>query len=205
MAINFTTLTASKATAGSIANWVNRSDLPTENILLEAEALIYETLRVREMQTRDNAFTFASGSQTEALPSGFLDPISFRPYEWGYPLPFVHEDTLDEVRDSSGVLQSGTPSRWSIVGTDAYVDVLPSADLGGVLLYYKTPAALSVSNETNWLTVRYPSLIRAACMAKAYEHMKDNKANEQLQLAASLIAAASTSNEMWRRNQHMPA
>ena len=47
MAITWTVLTGSKDTEGSIANWVNRSDLPTTNILLEAEAWIYQHLRIR--------------------------------------------------------------------------------------------------------------------------------------------------------------
>lgn len=200
MAITHTVLTGTKSTAGSIANWLNRTDLPVTNILLEAEALIYETLRVREMQARE-VLTFAISTQTASLPSGFLDPISFRPYEWGSKMPFVHEDMLDEYRDATGTLSSGTPSRWSVVGTTAYVDVLPSAEFSGMLLYYKTPDALSASNETNFLTTRYPSLLRYACMTKAYEHMKAQEAAGYLQLTMQAIASASASNEMWRRDQ----
>lgn len=204
MSITYTVLTGTKTTSGSLSNWVNRSDLPVENILLEAEALIYETLRVREMTARE-ALTFSASTQTASLPSGFLDPISYRPYEWGEPLPFVFEDALDEVRDSSGTLQTGSPSRWAIIGDTAYVDVLPSAAFTGLLLYYKTPTALSGSNETNFLTSRYPSLLRYACMTKAYEHQKDAKAAEYLALTMQAIAAANATNEMWRRAQHIPS
>lgn len=204
MSITFTVLTGTKTTAGSLANWVNRSDLPTSIILAEAEAMIYETLRVREMTARE-VLTFPAATQTVALPTGFLDPISYRPYEWGAPLPFVFEDALDEARDATGTLQTGSPSKWAIVGETAYVDVLPSAAFSGILLYYKTPTALSGSNETNFLTVRYPSLLRYACMAKAYEHMKAADAANYLALAMQSIAAANASNEMWRRDQYIPS
>lgn len=201
----YTTLTGAKTVSGSIANWVNRSDLPTSEILTEAEALIYETLRVREMLAR-SVLTFAADTQTASLPTGFLDPIGFQPYAWGSDLPFVHENTLGESRDEDGVLQSGTPSRWSIVGETAYVDVLPTETFAGILLYYKSPTALSGSNETNFLTNRYPSLLRYACMAKAFEHMKDTEnATGYLGLMQQAIERANASNEMWRRNQYIPA
>lgn len=205
MAYNYTTLTGAKTVSGSIANWVNRSDLPTENILIEAEALIYERLRVREM-TLTEPLSFTAGVQTVSLPSGFLDPLSFTPYTWAYPLPFVHETALDEYRDAAGVLMTGTPGRWTIIGETAYVDVLPIETFAGRVLYYKRPSALSVSNETNFLTTRYPTLLRTACLARSYEHMKDmqNAAN-YMQMAEAKIAEANATNEMWRRNQYMPA
>jgi hypothetical protein len=179
--------------------------LPTANIQLEAEALIYERLRVREMMAREAPFTFDASTQTEALPTGFLDPISYRPYEWSEGLPFVHEDALGEYRNSSGTLESGTPSRWAIIGETAYVNVLPSEAFSGVLLYYKTPTALSASNETNFLTSRYPSLLRYACMAKAYEYGKDDRAANYLALTMAAIESANSSNEMWRRGQFVPS
>ena len=141
MAINWTTLTAAKTTEGSIKNWVNRSDIPVTNILLEAEAWIYQTLRVREMVV-DEAFTFDASSSSEALPSGFLDPIQFVPYGWAAPLEFWHEANFRPNRSSAGVLESAaTPSKWTIIGETAHIDVLLSASFSGRLMYYDTPTA----------------------------------------------------------------
>lgn len=201
---NYTTLVAGKSTAGSIANYVNRGDIPGTEILTEAEALIYETLRVREMTSRD-VVTFSSGTQSASLPSGFLDPLGFQPYTWGADLMFVHENALNEMRDEDGVVSSGTPSRWTIIGETAYVDVLPDAAFSGILLFYKTPTALGPSNLTNFLTSRYPTLLRYACMAKAYEHMKDERAAAYLAQTEAEIVKANMSNEMWRRNQFVPS
>ena len=204
MAINHTTLTGTKSTTGSIANWVNRSDLPTDNILLEAEAWIYEELRVREMITRASAFTFALGDDTEELPSSFLDPIKFTPYTWGAPLLYVDEASFQAPTDENGALYSGIPSCWTIEGEIAYVNCLPSEAFAGVLVYYKQPDPLSVSNETNFITTRYPSLLRYACMMKAYEHMKDmTAAASYLQLSEKARQKASASNELSRRGQNV--
>lgn len=204
MTINWTTLTAAKTTSGSIANFVNRSDLPTDFILAETEAWIYQRLRVREMQAR-GTLTFTTSAQTVALPSDFLDPINFVPYGWGDPLPFVHENRLEDFRDEDGNLLQTTPSRWTIVGTTAYVDVKPIETFAGVLHYFAQPTALSVSNETNFLTTRYPKLLRRACMGVAYEHMKDTDRSAQyLQLAEADIQEAMRTNEMFRRGQHVP-
>lgn len=198
---DYTVLTGAKSVQGSIANWVNRSDLPVTTILEEAEAAIYETLRVREMTAR-TTFSWASGVQTASLPNDFLDPISFRPYTWLADLPFVHENGLTEYRNEAGTLDTGDPARWTIIGTTAYLNVLPTAAYSGILLYYGQPAALSGSNTTNFLTTRYPSLLRYACMAKAYEHMKqpDQAMGYTAQMAQAIQKAGST-NDMWRRNQ----
>jgi hypothetical protein len=205
VAITYTVLTGSKTTEGSIKNWVNRSDIPGDNILLEAEAWIYERLRVREMQARAE-FQVDSGSNSEALPADFIDPISWVPYGYTDPLPFYHEDQLQEQRDSDGTLVSGTPSRWVIIGTTVYVDVSASANFTGQLHYFSRPDALSASNETNFLTTRYPSLLRHACMMKAYEHMKDDqRARAYLQTAMQSLSEAMMTNEMFRRGQHIPA
>lgn len=200
----WTTLTAAKTTAGSIANWVNRSDLPTTEILVEAEAFIYERLRVREM-TAVATFTFSDGASSGALPSDFLDPLEFLPYEWSDPLPFVHEQKLGAVRDADGNLEVGTPSRWTIIGVTAHVDVECDADFSGKLMYYARPAALSADNTTNFITTRYPTLLRMACMHKAFEHMKDwNSAAQYMQLAEAKMAEAAITNDLFRRSQIIP-
>lgn len=206
MAIDYTTLTGAKTVAGSIANWVNRSDLPTDNILLEAESFIYERMRVREMMTRAAAFTFDLGVDTEALPADFLDPIQFHPYEWGSPLPLYHEEKALPSTDSTGAVFAGEPSRWWVLGVTAYIDTLPTADFIGALTYYARPLALSGSNETNWLTIRYPTLLRHALLYMAYDHMKEiEMSNRYLQTFEGKLAESKRTNDMFRRSSHVPA
>lgn len=203
--MDYNTLVAAKTTSGSLANWVNRGDLPVSDILTEAQAWLYQRMRVREMTVRA-PFTFLINTSSLALPADFLDPIQFLPYEWGFPLPFAHEESMMSPTDDTGALFSDTPSRWSIIGATAYVDVSCSAAFPGILLYYGTPAALSGSNLTNFLTSRYPTLLRYACLGFAYDHMKDTQRKQQyLALAMAEISEAKVTNDMFRRSQYAPS
>jgi hypothetical protein len=68
---NYTTLKA------SIANWLNRSDLTTEiadDFIKLVEADFNSKLRVRKMITQS---TITIDSETEALPTGFLQVRDF--------------------------------------------------------------------------------------------------------------------------------
>lgn len=202
--MDYTQLVAGKTTPGSICNWVNRSDIPATTILAEAEAWIYQRMRVREMQHRQT-FTFLEASSDLALPVGFLDPIRYVPYTWSQPLPFLHEEAFQDPRDEDGNLYEGTPSQWTVIGETAYVDVACLEDFGGMLLYYRQPTALGPSNLTNFLTSRYPKLVRHACIAQAYEHMKDTpRSQEYLQYAEMDLQEAMRTNEMFRRGQYVP-
>jgi hypothetical protein len=205
MAVNWTTLTGAKTVPGSIANWVNRTDLPTENILLEAQAWIYKRLRVREMVSAA-PITIVAGASSVALPADFLDPKQFLPYGWFRELPYYHEEMFMAMRDQSGSLYQGLPSRWTILNNSIQTDVTCTENFSGMFMYYALPAFLSAGTETNFLTIRYPTLLRHACLALAYEHMKDKGDQDRyLQLLVGGIEDANASNEMARRGQYMPS
>jgi hypothetical protein len=72
--MSYTSLIGDKNTAGSIARWVNYAKLDADQILQEAQSLLYSMLRVREMRAHFN-FSTIVGQDRVALPSGFLDPI----------------------------------------------------------------------------------------------------------------------------------
>jgi hypothetical protein len=46
-------------------------------------------------------------------------------------------------------------------------------------------------------------MLRFACMAKAYEHMKSAEAANYFGLTMQSIASANASNELWRRSQYI--
>lgn len=201
MTINYTTLTAAKTTSGSIANWVNRSDAPVTNILTEAQAWIYERLRVREMLS-SGTLAFSSDSASASLPSDFLDPVQVKVYNQTAELPYVDPAALAQDLDSGGSVRAGTPARYTILGTNAILDVKVSSSTSMALLYYATPTALGTSNETNFLTTRYPTALRLACLAFAYQHLKDSeRATANFALAEAAIKAANDSAENARRGQ----
>ena len=171
--MNYTTLVAAKSTDGSIRNWLNYDRIPAEIILTEAQARIYQHLRTREMRASVD-LTIASGDITAPLPTGYIDPIKMthRDNRWA----FVHkmQEDLREVRfwdEDAGNYTQGTPSAFSVFNEVLNFDMRADQAYPVVFDFYKRPDALSGANETNWLTTRYPHLLRVACLRAAAEHM----------------------------------
>lgn len=201
MAYTYTILTGAKTVDGSIKNWLNNSRIPSTSILTEAEAWIYQRLRAREM-IASATVAFVAGDSTKALPASFLEPISLRPYGWGEELPYVHETLLRRDRNSAGALYSATPSEWSIIDNLITLDSACSAALSCDFIYYKQPDALAGGNETNFLTSRFPTLLRMACMARAYEWLKQqDQATGYINAALGEIEAANATADAARRGQ----
>lgn len=200
--MDYNQLTAAKTVSGSIQNWINDSTLPVTDILTESQAWIYQRLRTREMTSLNTNFRFVNNTNFTALPADFLDPIQFLPWGWSDPLEFEHEEAIRIPLDQNGNLFLGTPSQWTIIGTNAYVDVSCNGDFPGALMYYALPPALSGINTTNFLTVRYPTLLRRTCMAYGYEFRKDReRAQTEFALANMALAEAMAANELFRRTQ----
>ena len=120
--MSYTSLVGDKNTAGSIARWVNYSKLDADQILHEAQSLIYSMLRVREMRAHFN-FTVAQGGDRVALPTGFLDPIGKISFlatgakaEQRYPNFIQRRRVYTETSGGLGTnpltTTSGSPSQW---------------------------------------------------------------------------------------------
>jgi hypothetical protein len=209
---NFTTLTGVKTTEGAIRNWVNRSDIPVTDILEEAQAWIYQRLRVREM-VYEEAVTFAVAASSKAISTltgitggtAFLDPVQFLPWGWATPMDYMHEQSHRPDRNmTTGELYSGSPTRWTLLGEEMQLDVKCIEAFGGQLMYYRQPAPLGASNQTNFLSIRYPMLLRCACMMRAYEHMKaPSMATGYMQQAELQLAEAMRTSDMSRRGQYV--
>jgi hypothetical protein len=199
MAFDYSTLVAGKSTEGSIKAWGGHALLESERILTEAQAYIYQRLRVREMRTTAT-LSFSSGDSSKSLASvssnGFLDPIGLKFDGDAEDLPYVHENGLMRLRDANGALQTGYPSRWSIVDEQIQFDVALDQDLTARLMFYETPAPLSASNETNFLTKRFPTLLRRACLMFAWEQRRRPElfAQEQILVEAAIDEANRTAD-----------
>lgn len=202
MAINFTTLTGAKSTESSIKYWVNHGLVPSADILTEAQAWIYERLRVREMIATATV-TAAIGASTFTLPTRFLEPIRLLPDGWGESLPFVHENLHQRYRDEDGNLEEGDPSEWTIADEVGVFDSELTTAFSGRMTFYQTPAALVVTtNETNFLTTRFPTMLRYACMAFGYDARKRRAdATEMKVLAMAEIEEANRESDRGRRGQ----
>jgi len=271
-AMTYTSLVGDKNTAGSIARWVNYVKLDADQILQEAQSLIYSMLRVREMRAHVN-FTLMQGGDRVALPAGFLDPIGKISFlgtgakaEQRYPNFIQRRRVYSETSGSlgsnpfttasgstsvavnlpnhglsqgstlfttgaaafNGVAIAGTFDVTSVVDTNNFtIDITPlgatpnasGAGGGGAvtyvadnlvqgtpiywgvwdetiffdvafaqatncnLQYFKALPILSASNPTNFLTNRYPHLLRKAATAQAWDFMR-NDAEYQKDVAA---------------------
>lgn len=199
--MNYTTLIAAKTTAGSIKSWVNYSRLDVAQIVEEAQDLIFQTLRVREMRTV-GALSMSGGDSSVAVPADFLDPIKLTDKTNNVDLKLQSESMLENFRAySGGVLTSGTPARYSIWSEAFQFEFKYSGAASLSLVYFKKPALLvATTGETNFLTDRYPHLLRTACVALAHDFM-DNAAEYDKAVArlSGLIQKANEESDLATR------
>lgn len=261
MAMSYTTLTGAKGTNGSLLNWVGYSRIDVGTVVDEAQALLYQYLRVRQMQAVFN-FTMVVGAAWVALPGDFLDPIGDLVAP-SVNMRFAHQgqtviqgrrsyaetsgtlglnpltttlgstqvsvslashgfnqggllyvtgatavggitpngtfeivaitdannfviDTRTMTATSSAAgggsavayacdnLTKGAPSSWGVWDERIQFDAAFTQQYLCSLMYFQSPVLLSSANQTNFITVRYPNLLRTACQAAAADYMKDD-------------------------------
>lgn len=196
MAMSYTTLTGDKSVAGSIKSWVNYTRLDVETVLEEAQTTIYQTLRVREMKATAT-LSVTSGVDLMAHPVDLMAPVKLRNVTDDTELKALIWDELEERRTwTNGSLDSGDPCYFSISDEAFQFDCKTSSAFTLRLAYYKTPELLSGSNETNFLTRRYPHVLRAACLAHAAIHFKDNAMYAQeMQRLSALVLGVNTQDD----------
>jgi hypothetical protein len=197
----YSTLIAAKGTAGSIKDWVNNSTIPSEQILTEAQSAIYARLRVREMHAIGTA-TMGTGTEVMALASDLRAFRGGRMWITGTAKAAVvlrREDEVEAARSygSSGTLETFRPEIFAIVGTEAHFPSLPDAEHVVRYPYYRTPAALGTATETNFLTEKYPTILRAMCLSYANDYLKDDAERDRwLKMAMALIMEANAESDM---------
>ena len=94
-------------------------------------------------------------------------------------------------------LTPGTPYWWAIWDEQIKFDQAFFQTTLCRLQYFRSPPLLSSTNQTNFLTNRYPKLLRIACMAAAAEFMKDDTEYQKLlSRLQSSVEAVSMENDM---------
>lgn len=205
MAMTYTTLVAAKTVAGSIKSWTNDTTLDPDTILTDAQSLIYGQLRAREMRASATV-TLGQGAFVAPMPANFLESIT-RLYDTSYNsyLRFLPEENLLSRRVySSGVLISSIPSAYTIINEQFEFDCLASSARSYLIAFYQSPTPLAAGNQTNFLTNRYPLILRTACVAMAFDWRHDD-ANYQRVAArlTSLIGAANIEADLSRQAEAM--
>lgn len=173
--MDYTTLVASKSTAGSLKNWINRDTIDAETVLTEAEALIWTTLRHWKMKAEATG-TMTIGTASITLPTDLLDSRDLRITGiYSTRLKKGDERSVQNryCYDGSGVRINQMPQWFYLSGLNAVFDNPADIAYPYLLSYYGRPAALSGTNTTNFLTTDAPRLLRSACMLIACEFEKE--------------------------------
>jgi hypothetical protein len=206
MPMNYTTLTGTKDTEGSIKYFVRHSEVPSSYILERAQDAIYQLLRVREMLKRSEG-TILENDTTLAMPTDMLDPIAFgRRGEYQGRITILDQEHFEsrvgENPNDSNNVYPGTPCFATYDQSYFYFDAKADRDYPYRLWYMQKPALLAVtSNETNFMTTRYGNILEAMCKHYAYEHRNDdNKAASELEKATAYIAKANEEYDMFRQS-----
>lgn len=202
--MDYNTLTGAKSVEGSIRNWANNVYAPASTILEEAQAFIYQTLRVREMRSPPTPVTLVGGAISAALPSDFLDPIKLVDNQ-GQRIALRHEadmpDTFQSL-DQYGAQAVGAPMNYAIYGESMQFDASPKATIALSLVYYRSLPLLSNDAPTNFLTRRYPHVLRRACMIGVWEFLKDQAKEEAAKaVTLALLQELSQSDDLARRSE----
>ncbi len=141
----------------SIANFLNRSDLTTEiqdDFIKLTEADFNSKLRVRKMIAQS---TLTIDSETESLPTGFLQVRDFYILSGStkYPLRYMTPSQMDQVKGTS---VTGIPQAYTILGDTFRFTPKPDSSYTGYLNYYKKFDALSSTNATNFILTDHPAI-----------------------------------------------
>ena len=150
-------LTSYSTLKTSIANWLNRSDLTDEiadDFIVLTEADLNSKLRIRKMI---NQATITIDSETESLPTGFLQVRNFYILSGStkYPLRYITPSQMDQLRGTS---TSGTSQSYTILGDTLRFSPKPDSSYTGYLNYYKSFDALSDTNTSNWILTNHPAI-----------------------------------------------
>lgn len=172
--MDYPTLIADVSTPGSIKFAINYTRIDSAGILDEAEKWIYSKLRLREMQIIADV-AIAQGASQISAPQGFLDPIQF-----GIP-GYINDIVLRDLQrfraslalDTSGELPVAMPTAYAISAGNLLLNHKADMTYSAKMAYYGSPESLSSSNPTNFLTDRYPTLLRRACLMYAAEARKE--------------------------------
>ena len=135
---------------------------------------------------REGTLAIPLNAKEVATPTGFLDPIQLAIPGYINDMPLLDIQRFREslALDTTGALQVSMPTAYSIFNSLLQFNSQADMAYTGKLAYYGTPDALSPSNLTNFLTDRYPTLLRRACLMFAAEARKEYDAMDRAEIKA---------------------
>ena len=184
--MTWTSLTGSQTTAGSIARWLNRRDLTSDDaseILDEVISWVSVRLRHWKQLSTPQMLTMTVGADQIAIPSDLQEPDLMMingVVSGSYYRQVIRQRALNDVYQSWGYDDSGArvrtmPRRYSFNSSYFQLDNQPDLAYPYVFSYYKEIALLSSGNPTNFLTDGYQRLVRCVSMFIGAEFIKETQ------------------------------
>jgi hypothetical protein len=198
--MDYGTLIAGKETAGSIRSWINYGLIDAEGVLLDAQSYIFGALRVREMQA-EATVEIEENATTAALPERYLDPITLIYKDGNGEIGLKTPQAVHRARqyEEDGTLSADRPLSYAVFNDLIQFEVKADADYSASFLFYRRPELLGpqTARKTNFLTARYPALVRAACIAFAADYRDDTERyTRAIQRCNALISAANVEADL---------
>jgi len=141
----------------AIANFLARDDLTTEidDFIDLTEADFNRRLRIRDMETVNTSFTI--DTETEALPTGFLQIRSFILTSTS-PQRVLQLMTPYHQADTQDYTNSGIPKAFSIEGSNFRFSPVPDSTYTARIVFYKAFDSIDATTTTNTILTKFPDI-----------------------------------------------
>lgn len=184
----------------AVANWLDRDDLAARipEFISLCEARFNRTLRLRAMETLDTSVSTVAGTNTIALPTGYVQMRDF--HLTTSPLTQLQYLTPEMMVRLNAGSQQGKPATYTIIGDNIRLGPTPDVVYTTSMLYYKTFDPLSRSAPTNWVITNAPDVYLYGALLEA-EPFLMNDARTQL-WAQALKESINTLQEQDNKDRH---
>jgi len=184
----------------AVANWLDRDDLAARipEFIVLCEARFNRSLRIRAMETLDISVDTVGGTNTVALPTGYVQmrdinlitsPIT--------QLQYLTPEIMNRLNAGS---LTGKPETYTIIANSILFGPTPDSAYDISMLYYKTFDALTDAAPTNWVITNAPDVYLYGTLLEAEPFLMND---QRVQLwATALTQSITTLQEQDNKDRH---
>ncbi len=157
----------------AVATWLSRVD-QTANIvdfITLAHNKLMRTLRVREMEVIDNAYTITA--ETQNLPALWLQTRTLYITSTSPRTQLIWMDA-EKMIERYPLPTLGTPKYFNVVAGQFRFAPVPDSTYLATHVYYAEAAPMSASSDTNWLLTSHPDLYLYGALLEATAVIQDD-------------------------------